>query len=121
MMEEEADRDAVTLEALLGALGRQLEIFQCSLRGSVTIEGDIFILTQPTTMYPSKLQQKACILEMEKIITRISERSPKIISEVPLSSLRRAENIHGYISSAIHRKSTTSVLLLLLLFLVLYN
>ncbi|KAF7997589.1 hypothetical protein HCN44_006160 [Aphidius gifuensis] len=121
MMEEEADRDTVTLDALLSALGRQLEILQCSLRGSVTIEGDIFILTQPTTMYPSKLQQKACIIEMEKIITRISERSPKIISEVPLSSLRRAENIHGYISSAIHWKSTTPVLLLLLFFLVLYN
>lgn len=100
MMDEEADKDSVTLEALLSALGRQLQVAQCAVRGMITPDRDIFIVVQPATKKLSALQLQACVAEMEKLVTRISERSPQIAAEVPLGSLTRAEMAHSYISSA---------------------
>ncbi|XP_018370423.1 PREDICTED: reversion-inducing cysteine-rich protein with Kazal motifs [Trachymyrmex cornetzi] len=102
MMDEETDKDSVTLEALLVALGRQLQVAQCALRGMMTPDRDIFIVVQPITKKPSMLQLRACVTETEKLVTRISERSPLIAAEVPLGSLSRAEIAHSYISSAIN-------------------
>ncbi|KAG5305855.1 RECK protein, partial [Pseudoatta argentina] len=102
MMDEETDKDSVTLEALLVALGRQLQVAQCALRGMMTPDRDIFIVVQPITKKPSMLQLRACVTETEKLVTRISERSPLIVAEVPLGSLNRAEIAHSYISSAIN-------------------
>lgn len=100
-MNEEADKDSVTLETLLAALGRQLHVAQCAVRGMMTPDHDVFIIVQPITKKPSALQLRACVTETEKLVTRISERSPRIAAEVPLGSLTRAELIHNYISSAI--------------------
>ncbi|KAK0090073.1 hypothetical protein PV325_003528 [Microctonus aethiopoides] len=114
MMEDEADKDSVTLNAILTALGRQLQVAQCSLRGYVTPESDIFILIQPITagMSSSALQLRACIAETEKLVTRISQRSPKIIAEVPLGSLTRAEIAHGHISFAICSQCSIYILII---------
>lgn len=100
-MDEETNKDFVTLDTLLSALGRQLHVAQCAIRGMMTPDRDIFIIIQPVTKNPSTLQLRACVAETEKLVTRISERSPRIAAEVPLSSLTRAEVAHGYISSAI--------------------
>lgn len=99
-MKEETNKDSVTLEALLIALGRQLQVAQCAVRGMMTPDYDIFIVVQPVTKKLSELQLRACVTEMEKLVTRISERSPRIAAEVPLGSLTRAEIAHGYVSSA---------------------
>lgn len=99
-MEEEADKDAVTLEKLLLALGRQIQVAQCTLRGHVTPENDIFIIVQSTAKEPSSLQLRACIAETEKLVVRITERSSKVVAEVPLGSLTRAEVAHGHVSIA---------------------
>lgn len=100
MMDEEADKDSVTLEVLLVALGRQLQVAQCAVRGMMTPDRDVFIIVQPVTKKPSKLQLRACVTETEKLVTRISERSSRIAAEVPLGSLTRAEVAHSYVSSA---------------------
>jgi len=99
-MDEEADKDSVTLEALLVALGRQLQVAQCVVRGMMTPDRDIFIVVQPVTKKLSALQLRACVTETEKLVTSISERSPRIAAEVPLGSLTRAEIAHSYVSSA---------------------
>ncbi|XP_034191799.1 reversion-inducing-cysteine-rich protein with kazal motifs isoform X1 [Osmia lignaria lignaria] len=101
MMDEEADKDSVTLDALLTALARQIQVAQCALRGMMTPDRDVFIVIQSTSNRPSTLQLRACVTETEKLVTRISERSPKIAAEVPLGALTRAEIAHSYISSAI--------------------
>ncbi|XP_076621802.1 reversion-inducing-cysteine-rich protein with kazal motifs isoform X1 [Colletes latitarsis] len=100
-MDEEVDKDSVTLEALLTALGRQIQVAQCALRGMMTPDRDIFIIVQPTSKRPSTLQLRACVTETEKLVTRILERSPKIAIEVPLGALTGAEIAHSYVSSAI--------------------
>ncbi|XP_054015810.1 reversion-inducing cysteine-rich protein with Kazal motifs [Hylaeus anthracinus] len=100
-MDEEADKDSVTLEALLTALGRQIQVAQCALRGMMTPDLDIFIIVQPTVIRPSTLQLRACVTETEKLVTRILERSPKIAIEVPLGALTGAEIAHSYVSGAI--------------------
>lgn len=101
MMIEETNKDSVTLEALLVALGRQLQVAQCVVRGMMTPDRDIFIIVRPVANKPSALQLRTCVTETEKLVTRISERSPRIAVEVPLGSLTRAELAHNYISSAI--------------------
>lgn len=105
MMDQESDKDSVTLEALLIALGRQLQVAQCAVRGMMTPDHDIFIVVQPVTKKLSALQLRACVTETEKLVTRISERSPRITAEVPLGSLTRAEIAHGYISSAMKTRA----------------
>ncbi|XP_019697997.1 reversion-inducing cysteine-rich protein with Kazal motifs isoform X3 [Harpegnathos saltator] len=100
MMDEEADKDSVTLEVLLTALARQLRVAQCAVRGMLTPDLDVFIIVQPVTKKPSALQLRACVTETEKLVTRISERSSRIAAEIPLGSLTRAEVAHNYVSSA---------------------
>lgn len=112
MMEEEADKDAVTLDKLLLALGRQIQVAQCSLRGHVTPENDIFVIVQSTVKEPSALQLRACIAETEKLIVRISERSSKVVAEVPLGSLTRAEIAHGHVSTATSPVSSLAMTIL---------
>ncbi|XP_076293444.1 reversion-inducing-cysteine-rich protein with kazal motifs [Lasioglossum baleicum] len=101
IMDEDEDKDSVTLETLLSALGRQIQVAQCALRGMMTPDRDIFIIVQPTSKRPSILQLRACVTETEKLVTRILERSPRIAAEVPLGALTRAEIAHSYISGAI--------------------
>jgi len=110
MMDEEADKDSVTLEALLVALGRQLQVAQCAVRGMMTPDRDVFIIVQPVTKKPSKLQLRACVTETEKLVTRISERSPRIAAEVPLGSLTRAEIAHSYVSSAMKLRAWLAII-----------
>ncbi|XP_023289098.1 reversion-inducing cysteine-rich protein with Kazal motifs isoform X2 [Orussus abietinus] len=100
VMEEDRDKDTVTLEAMLIALGRQLQVAQCALRGSVTPEGDVFVVIQPVSKKPSSIQLAACVAEAEKLVARILERSPRIVAEVPLGSLTRAEIAHDRVSGA---------------------
>ncbi|XP_063985142.1 reversion-inducing cysteine-rich protein with Kazal motifs [Diachasmimorpha longicaudata] len=116
MMNEERDKEAVTLEALLSALGRQVQISECVLRGGMTPEGDIFIIIQPTSKSPTLLEHRACLAEIEKIVTRIAEKSPKVMAEVPLGSLTGAEIIDEMPSSCSTWR--TSMALILLPFLI---
>ncbi|XP_046752373.1 reversion-inducing cysteine-rich protein with Kazal motifs isoform X1 [Diprion similis] len=118
MMDEEMDRDAVTLGAMLVALGRQIQVSQCMLRGALTPEGDIFVINQPLPAKPSPLQLQACIAEIEKLVTRISERSPRILAEVPLGSLTRAEIMHGHVSGASSNQLWIAMLSLAVMLLV---
>uniref|UniRef100_A0A6V7KCB3 Uncharacterized protein n=1 Tax=Bracon brevicornis TaxID=1563983 RepID=A0A6V7KCB3_9HYME len=104
MMTDERDKDAVTLEAMLTALGRQIQVSGCILRGSMTPEGDIFVMIQTTSTKASDLQTRACVAEMEKIVIRITEKSPKVMAEVPLGALTGAEIIDEPISSAASQK-----------------
>jgi reversion-inducing cysteine-rich kazal motif protein len=79
---------------MLTALSRQLQVAECVLRGTLTPEGDIFLVNQPASKNPSELQLAACVAEIEKLVSRVAERSPRIVAEVPLSSLTRAEVAH---------------------------
>lgn len=112
MMDEEADKDSVTLEALLTALNRQLQVAQCAVRGMMTPDCDVFIVVQPITKKPSALQLRACVTETEKLVIRISERSPRIAAEVPLGSLTRAEVAHSYVSSAMKIRACLTTLII---------
>lgn len=103
------DKDVVTLEAMLDALARQIQVSQCMLRGMMTPEGELFILSQTIAKRPSALQMRACVAEMEKLTTRISERSSRIVAEVPLSSLTRAEIMHSHVPSGSSMLTSCSV------------
>ena len=102
---DESDKRIVTLEAMLTGLSRQLKVSECALRGSMTPEGDIFLVNQPLSKYPSDLHLSACVAEMEKLVSRIAQRSPRIVVEVPMSSLTRAEIAHSRIASAAEKLS----------------
>lgn len=97
---EDDDKYSLTLEAMLSGLSRQLQVAECALRGSVTPEGDIFVINQPISRKPSDLQLAACVAEIEKLVSRISERSPRIVVEVPLSSLIHADIAHARVPSS---------------------
>lgn len=87
----------MTLEALLTALSRQLQVAECALRGMLTPDGDVFIVNQPLSKRPSELQLAACVAEIEKLVSRVAERSPRIVVEVPLGALTGAEVAHARI------------------------
>lgn len=118
-MDEDVDKDSVALEVLLSALARQIQVAQCVLRGMMTPDLDIFVIVQPTSKRPSPLQLRACVAETEKLVTRISERSPRITTEVLLGALTRAEIAHSYVSSAMTiGGSITRLLLAILLYTI---
>ncbi|KAJ8968089.1 hypothetical protein NQ317_005572, partial [Molorchus minor] len=57
---------AVNLHTILKSLERQIQLAQCTLKGYLTVELDIFVAVQTTERYPSELQLEACIREAEK-------------------------------------------------------
>lgn len=91
---KDKDTYPLTLKALLNALNRQIQVAQCILRGYLTIEQDLFILVETTEMYPSDLQLEACVREAEKIASLINRQSPRVVSELSLSSLTAATVVH---------------------------
>lgn len=88
------DTKPLTLRALLRALERQIQVAQCVLRGYLSIELDILVLVQTTERYPSALQLEACVREAEKIASLVNRQSPRVVSELSLSSLTAAKVVH---------------------------
>ncbi|ERL84307.1 hypothetical protein D910_01716 [Dendroctonus ponderosae] len=92
--------DSINLRSLLKGLERQVQIAQCTVRGYVTVETDIFVVIQSNEGYPSSLQLEACIREAEKIAGLVNMKSPRIVSEVSLSSLTLATVVHTHIATS---------------------
>ena len=108
-----SDTESLTLKAMLKALDRQIHVARCVLRGYLTVEMDVFIAVQTTEKNPSGLQLEACVREAEKIASLINMQSPRIVSELSLSSLTLASVVH--VSSAAGLRVTTLLLAVLLL------
>lgn len=98
---KDKDTYPLTLKALLNGLNRQIQVAQCVLRGYLTIEQDIFILVETIEMFPSDLQLEACVREAEKIGSLINRQSPRVVSELSLSSLTAATVVHTQNSMAL--------------------
>ncbi|XP_044253007.1 reversion-inducing cysteine-rich protein with Kazal motifs [Tribolium madens] len=111
----DTNTDSLTLKAMLKALDRQIQVAQCVLRGYLTVEMDIFVTVQTTEKYPSKLQLEACVQEAEKIASLVNMQSPRIVSEVTLSSLTLANIIHVNSAASLGASLVFVVVLLKLL------
>ncbi|CAG9767452.1 unnamed protein product [Ceutorhynchus assimilis] len=92
--------EAVNLKSLLKGLERHIQVAQCTVRGYVTVETDIFVTVQSTEKHPSALQLEACVREAEKLASLVNMRSPRIASELSLSSLT--------LTSVVHTQATTN-------------
>lgn len=117
----EKDTYPLTLKAVLHALDRQVHVAQCSLRGYLTIEDDIFVLIETTEIYPSELQLEACLRETEKIASLVNRQSPRVVSELSLSSLTAATVVHtqyNKASSTFHFNYCNLVILFLGLYIL---
>ncbi|CAH0563480.1 unnamed protein product [Brassicogethes aeneus] len=90
----------LNLQSTLKALERQVQSAQCVLRGYVSIELDLFVSVGTTEKRPSDIQMEACVREAEKIANLINNHSPRIESELSLSSLTSATIIHTQATSA---------------------
>jgi reversion-inducing cysteine-rich kazal motif protein len=65
------------------------------VRGYLTVEMDLFVLVQAAVRNPpSELQLEACEREAEKLANLVQGASPRILSELSLSSLTTATVVH---------------------------
>lgn len=86
---------ALTVGAVLQALERQVQVAECVVRGYLTVEMDLFVLVQAVGRNPpSELQLEACEREAEKLANLVQGASPRILSELSLSSLTTATVVH---------------------------
>lgn len=86
---------ALTVRAVLQALERQVQVSECTVRGYLTVEMDLFVLVQAVGKNPpSDLQLEACEREAEKLANLVRGASPRILSELSLSSLTTATVVH---------------------------
>lgn len=86
---------ALTLRAVLQALERQVQVAECTVRGYLTVEMDLFVLVQTVGKNPpSDLQLEACEREAEKLANLVQGASPRILSELSLSPLTAATVVH---------------------------
>ncbi|XP_066254159.1 reversion-inducing cysteine-rich protein with Kazal motifs [Euwallacea similis] len=92
--------EAVNLKALLRGLQRQIQVAQCTIRGYVTVETDIFVVVQSIERFPSSLQLEACVREAEKIGSLVNMKSPRVASELSLSSLTSATIVHTQLTTS---------------------
>ncbi|XP_030760700.1 reversion-inducing cysteine-rich protein with Kazal motifs isoform X2 [Sitophilus oryzae] len=111
--------EAVNLRSLLKGLERQIQLAQCTVRGYVTVEADIFLTVQSMERYPSALQLEACIREAEKIASLVNLQSPRIASELSLSSLTLATLVHTDISTSKSQPNIPNIYLVIMMTAVL--
>lgn len=90
---------SLTLNALLEALERRVQVAQCALRGYLTVESDIFVMVESTEAHPSGLQLETCVREAEKIASMINTQSPRLVSELSLSSLVLGITVHTQVNA----------------------
>ncbi|XP_071445131.1 reversion-inducing cysteine-rich protein with Kazal motifs [Hetaerina americana] len=99
----------MTVESMLRHLERHIQVAECSVYGMLSIEMDIYVLVRARDGVnpndgmihsPSELQMEACIAEAEKLARMVQGRSPRILSEVPLSTLTTASVVHLVASSS---------------------
>ncbi|CAH2005399.1 unnamed protein product [Acanthoscelides obtectus] len=109
--------ESLNLKSLLKALERQIQIAQCNLNGYLTVELDIFVLVQSTERNPSDLQLEACLREAEKLASLINMQSPRIVSELSLSSLTAATIVHTQATAGASTINLSVNIALILLFL----
>ncbi|KAK5641309.1 hypothetical protein RI129_009856 [Pyrocoelia pectoralis] len=88
----------ISLNGVLKALQRHIQVAQCTLRGFLSVEADIFVVVQTTEKYPSQLQLEACVREAEKLASLVNKQSPRIVSELSLSCLTTAMTVHSHSS-----------------------
>lgn len=86
---------SLTLQSILQALERQIQIAECAIRGFLSIELDIFVMVQTIEKKPSSLQLEACVREAEKLASLIRRHSPRVQSELSLSALTAATIVHA--------------------------
>jgi reversion-inducing-cysteine-rich protein with kazal motifs len=94
---------ALTLKSILMSLQRHIQVAECAVRGYVTVELDLFVMVQSTVKEASDVQLEACVREAEKLAGLIKRHSARIASELSLSSLTVAMEVHttyGAASSA---------------------
>ncbi|GJQ88370.1 putative reversion-inducing cysteine-rich protein with Kazal, partial [Trypoxylus dichotomus] len=106
---QKKDTYPLTLKAMLQALSRTIQVAQCALRGYLTIEMDIFVIVETTESNPSQLQLEACIREAEKIASLINTQSPRVASELSLSSLVLATPVHTQNKAAITSMASDAI------------
>ncbi|KAL1122056.1 hypothetical protein AAG570_003462 [Ranatra chinensis] len=93
--------EAFTVEAIIRGLQRQVGVAECSVRGHLTLEGDILVLVVPTVVGgPSVLRFEACLREAEKLAILVQRESPRIVSELSLSVLTAATIVHQHVPAA---------------------
>ncbi|XP_024082434.1 reversion-inducing cysteine-rich protein with Kazal motifs isoform X1 [Cimex lectularius] len=92
--------ESFTVEAVLSALSRKIQVAECTLRGQLTIEMNILILVIPSINNPSDLQMEACVLEAEKIAVLVQRNSPQVSTELSLSILTAAIVVHQEVSNS---------------------
>ncbi|XP_034105821.1 reversion-inducing cysteine-rich protein with Kazal motifs [Drosophila albomicans] len=76
----------LTLRGILQQLDHLVQVSECQLTGFLSMEVGIFVALVPRGQ-PTGLQVKACEAEAEKISTLISSQSPRITTNLALSSL----------------------------------
>ncbi|KAH8299658.1 hypothetical protein KR044_004307, partial [Drosophila immigrans] len=76
----------LTLHGILQQLDGLVQVSECQLTGFLSMEVGIFVALVPRG-HPTGLQAKACEAEAEKISTLISSQSPRITTNLALSSL----------------------------------
>lgn len=91
---------ALTLKAVLKSLQRHIQVAECVIRGYLTIELEIFVMVQSTEKKASDIQLEACVRESEKLANMIRKHSARIVSELSLSALTVATDVHTLPSNA---------------------
>lgn len=101
---------AINLNKILRALERYVTITECTLRGYVTIEMEIFVSVESLLDNPTDLQLSVCVLEAEKLADLINRESPLISTDLGLSALTYAITLHTYSNSCVNGATISFVM-----------
>lgn len=103
--------NSLSVAAIVKALERHVQTAECTVRGYLTHESDLFILVVSILSNPTSLQMEACLHEAEKLAVIIRKSSPRISSELSLSILTNAimvDHDSRYYSTVTHAHSQSN-------------
>ncbi|XP_025408983.1 reversion-inducing cysteine-rich protein with Kazal motifs isoform X2 [Sipha flava] len=92
--------NALSMRSVLRALDRHVHVAECVVRGYLTIYRDLLVLVEPTVRNPTRLQLDACLRESEKLSTMVESSSPRILTDLSLSTLISAKTVHELITNS---------------------
>ncbi|KAG8230672.1 hypothetical protein J437_LFUL010486 [Ladona fulva] len=99
-LDTKAKDNIMTVQSILSHLERHIQVAECSVYGMLSVEMDLYVLVKARDRLvngddvvhpPSELQMEACAAEAEKLARMIQGGSPRLFSEVPLSTLTTAK------------------------------
>ncbi|XP_067139250.1 reversion-inducing cysteine-rich protein with Kazal motifs-like [Centruroides vittatus] len=109
------DEQQSRLSAVAKTLLEHVNVAECGVFVYSTQEANIVVLVSPTVQNATALQVEACTKEAEKLHSLFRQKSPTLLTKVPLSSFLTSVIVESLVTDGTDSRTLSSILVILVL------